>query len=164
VFEVLTPGANSLCVLNMPRCPRILRAWLLTPSRCALWVIGGRLRSIVRQVTSLNNHHRLNSFYTSDSPVFVKSMGDFLTECFHRIRRPKIVSALMRNTTARWNADADRMIALCHESTPWAGESTSSGSRAPCSHSEAEGPQRQKQRPLGPYAERTGPADGRRLE
>jgi hypothetical protein len=60
--------------------------------------------------------HRLNSFYTDQVPEFVKAMGDFLVECYHRPRRLKFISAFMTSQNAKWEADAEKMSELCSSS------------------------------------------------
>ncbi|KAJ7182035.1 hypothetical protein C8R46DRAFT_1313888 [Mycena filopes] len=48
--------------------------------------------------------HRLNSFYTEQQPEFTVGMGDFLQECGLRANRPRVVQAVMRGTTAKYEA------------------------------------------------------------
>ncbi|KAH7098971.1 fatty acid hydroxylase [Auriculariales sp. MPI-PUGE-AT-0066] len=59
--------------------------------------------------------HRLNSFYTPEQPVFVKAMGDWLTECGRRFRRPGIVQSMMRDTNAKYASDMGLMDELARE-------------------------------------------------
>lgn len=43
-------------------------------------------------------------------------MADFLSECFHRSRRPGIVQAFMTGTTAKFEADKEALYSLCYKS------------------------------------------------
>ncbi|SJK98069.1 related to bifunctional P-450:NADPH-P450 reductase [Armillaria ostoyae] len=58
--------------------------------------------------------YRLNSFYTETQPPFVKSMVDFLKECFIRSRRPHLVQALMHSATAKYESDQQTMWELAN--------------------------------------------------
>ncbi|KAJ7218356.1 fatty acid hydroxylase [Mycena pura] len=62
--------------------------------------------------------HRLNSFYTEQQPEFTVAMGDFLSESGLRARRPRVLQAVMRGATVKYEADiklmkklADRIVA-----------------------------------------------------
>ncbi|CAE6443082.1 unnamed protein product [Rhizoctonia solani] len=54
-------------------------------------------------------NYRLNTFYTENEPPFVKAMGDFLKESFLRIRRPRILQALLYGSNAKYAADMEIM-------------------------------------------------------
>ncbi|KAJ7187234.1 fatty acid hydroxylase [Mycena filopes] len=53
--------------------------------------------------------HRLNSFYKEEPPEFAVAMGDFLKESDLRARRPRVVQAVMRGSTAKYAADIKLM-------------------------------------------------------
>ncbi|KAG8732144.1 hypothetical protein FRC11_000489 [Ceratobasidium sp. 423] len=57
-------------------------------------------------------NYRLNTFYTENEPPFVKAMGDFLKESFLRIRRPRILQALLYGSNAKYAADMEIMNTL----------------------------------------------------
>ncbi|KAJ7708609.1 fatty acid hydroxylase [Mycena metata] len=59
--------------------------------------------------------HRLNSFYTEQQPEFTVAMGDFLAECGLRANRPRVVQAVMRGTTAKYEADIKTMTDLANQ-------------------------------------------------
>lgn len=56
-------------------------------------------------------------------PRFIKAMSDWLSECDNRTRRPAIIQALMRGTTAKYEEDMNIMLELATDSTsasfPW---------------------------------------------
>ncbi|KAJ7579319.1 fatty acid hydroxylase [Mycena floridula] len=49
--------------------------------------------------------YRLNSFYSESPQPFVSAMGDFLKECFARMKRPSLVQALMPGATSKYAED-----------------------------------------------------------
>ncbi|KAG7449852.1 fatty acid hydroxylase [Guyanagaster necrorhizus] len=53
--------------------------------------------------------YRLNSFYTETQQPFIKSMVDFLKECFVRSKRPHLVQALMHSATVKYENDQQIM-------------------------------------------------------
>ncbi|KAJ7187242.1 fatty acid hydroxylase [Mycena filopes] len=59
--------------------------------------------------------HRLNSFYKEEPPEFAVAMGDFLTESGLRARRPRVVQAVMRGSTAKYAADIKLMKDLADQ-------------------------------------------------
>ncbi|KAJ7882007.1 cytochrome P450 [Mycena olivaceomarginata] len=59
--------------------------------------------------------YRLNSFYREGQPEFAVAMGDFLTESGRRSTRPRVVQAVMRGTTAKYQADIKFMRDLADE-------------------------------------------------
>ncbi|KAJ7164230.1 fatty acid hydroxylase [Mycena filopes] len=59
--------------------------------------------------------HRLNSFYMEQQPEFTIAMGDFLAECGARANRPRVVQAVMRGTTAKYEADIKTMTDLANQ-------------------------------------------------
>ncbi|KAH7336803.1 cytochrome P450 [Rhizoctonia solani] len=60
-------------------------------------------------------NYRLNTFYTENEPPFVKAMGDFLKESFLRIRRPKILQALLYGSNAKYATDMETMNTLAEK-------------------------------------------------
>ncbi|KAJ7218368.1 fatty acid hydroxylase [Mycena pura] len=56
--------------------------------------------------------HRLNSFYTEQQPEFTVAMGDFLAESGLRAMRPRVLQAVMRGATAKYEADMKVMKKL----------------------------------------------------
>ncbi|KAJ6577595.1 fatty acid hydroxylase [Mycena capillaripes] len=59
--------------------------------------------------------YRLNSFYTEQQPEFTVAMGDFLTESGLRANRPRVLQAVMRGTTAKYEADIKKMKDLADQ-------------------------------------------------
>ncbi|KAJ6600950.1 fatty acid hydroxylase [Mycena vulgaris] len=59
--------------------------------------------------------YRLNSFYTEQQPEFTVAMGDFLTECGLRANRPRVLQAVMRGTTAKYEQDIKKMRDLADQ-------------------------------------------------
>ncbi|KAJ7622599.1 fatty acid hydroxylase [Mycena polygramma] len=59
--------------------------------------------------------YRLNSFYTEQQPEFTVAMGDFLKESGQRAVRPWMVQAVMRGTTAKYEADIKKMKDLADQ-------------------------------------------------
>ncbi|KAJ7035907.1 fatty acid hydroxylase [Mycena alexandri] len=59
--------------------------------------------------------HRLNSFYTEQQPEFTVAMGDFLAECGLRANRPRVLQAVMRGMTAKYEADIKTMRDLANQ-------------------------------------------------
>ncbi|KAF8212812.1 hypothetical protein K438DRAFT_1566465 [Mycena galopus ATCC 62051] len=60
--------------------------------------------------------HRLNSFYTEQQPEFAVVMSDFLKESGARFVRPRVVQAMMRRATAKYQADIKKMSDLAGRS------------------------------------------------
>lgn len=50
-------------------------------------------------------NYRINNFYTLEDPPFVRAMGDFLTECLMRARRPNIIQAISYSASAKYEQD-----------------------------------------------------------
>ena len=50
-----------------------------------------------------------------NQPAFVEAMGDWLTESGRRMRRPRVVQALMRESNNKYSADMDVMRELARE-------------------------------------------------
>jgi cytochrome P450/NADPH-cytochrome P450 reductase len=67
---------------------------------------------------------RLNSFYTEQQPEFTVSMGDFLAESGLRANRPRVLQAVMRGTTAKYEQDIKKMKDLADHSAFTSGEIT----------------------------------------
>ncbi|KAJ6598272.1 cytochrome P450 [Mycena vulgaris] len=59
--------------------------------------------------------HRLNSFYTEQSREFAVAMGDFLAESGLRAYRPRVLQAVMRGTTAKYELDIKKMRDLADQ-------------------------------------------------
>ncbi|KAJ6474020.1 fatty acid hydroxylase [Mycena vitilis] len=59
--------------------------------------------------------YRLNSFYTPNQPEFTVAMGDFLAECGLRANRPRVVQAVMRGASAKYESDRRKMKELADE-------------------------------------------------
>ncbi|KAJ7620489.1 fatty acid hydroxylase [Mycena polygramma] len=59
--------------------------------------------------------YRLNSFYTPNQPEFTVAMGDFLAECGARANRPRVVQAVMRGASAKYESDRRKMKELADE-------------------------------------------------
>ncbi|KAJ7154351.1 fatty acid hydroxylase [Mycena crocata] len=59
--------------------------------------------------------YRLNSFYTEQQPEFTVAMGDFLAESGLRANRPRVLQAVMRGTTAKYEADIKKMRDLADQ-------------------------------------------------
>ncbi|KAF7333412.1 Fatty acid hydroxylase [Mycena venus] len=59
--------------------------------------------------------YRLNSFYREGQPEFAVAMGDFLLESGKRSARPRVVQAMMRGTTAKYQADIKLMRDLAEK-------------------------------------------------
>ncbi|KAJ7146594.1 fatty acid hydroxylase [Mycena epipterygia] len=59
--------------------------------------------------------YRLNSFYTEQQPEFTVAMGDFLAESGLRANRPRVLQAVMRGTTAKYEQDIKKMKDLADE-------------------------------------------------
>jgi len=58
----------------------------------------------------------LPSFPSQENqPAFVEAMGDWLTESGRRMRRPRVVQALMRESNNKYSADMDVMRELARE-------------------------------------------------
>jgi hypothetical protein len=61
--------------------------------------------------------YRLNSFYAEQQPEFTIAMGDFLAESGNRAVRPRVLQAVMRGTSAKYEADIKKMKDLADQST-----------------------------------------------
>ncbi|KAJ6522368.1 fatty acid hydroxylase [Mycena vulgaris] len=59
--------------------------------------------------------YRLNSFYTEQQPEFTVAMAEFLGESGLRANRPRILQAVMRGTTAKYEADIKKMKDLADQ-------------------------------------------------
>ncbi|KAJ7508252.1 fatty acid hydroxylase [Mycena galericulata] len=59
--------------------------------------------------------YRLNSFYAEQQPEFTIAMGDFLAESGLRANRPRVLQAVMRGTTAKYEADIKKMRDLADQ-------------------------------------------------
>ncbi|KAF7351739.1 Fatty acid hydroxylase [Mycena sanguinolenta] len=59
--------------------------------------------------------HRLNSFYTEHQPEFTIAMANFLGESGLRANRPRVLQAVMRGTTAKYEADIKTMKNLADQ-------------------------------------------------
>ncbi|KAJ7447839.1 fatty acid hydroxylase [Mycena latifolia] len=59
--------------------------------------------------------YRLNSFYTEQQPEFTVAMGDFLKESGLRANRPRVLQAVMRGTTAKYEQDIKKMRDLADQ-------------------------------------------------
>ncbi|CAE6454161.1 unnamed protein product [Rhizoctonia solani] len=60
-------------------------------------------------------NHRLNSFYTEGEPVFVKAMGEFLTESGMRSMKPSILKALPFGANTKYAENIKLMSDLATE-------------------------------------------------
>jgi cytochrome P450/NADPH-cytochrome P450 reductase len=53
--------------------------------------------------------YRFNSYYSTEMHPFIEAMGDFLTECGDRARRPGFASIFYRQAEYKFAADIERM-------------------------------------------------------